>query len=137
MTARRLTWTEKVTLFLRAWTWLVVSSMALRSQPLPQLVAKLDQPPQRRARGISPQRLGRIVARVLRIGPWRARCLLTSLVLFRLLREQGTDAEVVIGLPQHPKDKRAHAWVEVVGVDVGPPPGRGDNDALVRYSGSQ
>ncbi len=61
--------------------------------------------------------------------------MLLSLVLFRLLREQGTEAEVVIGLPQHAKDKNAHAWVEVGGVDVGPPPGRGDNIELVRYGG--
>lgn len=135
MSAQPLTSTQKLTLLLRAWMWLVVVAVGLRRQPLPQLVARLDRSPPRPtpARQIQPRRLGRIVFRVLRIGSKRARCMLLSLVLFRLLREQGTEAEVVIGLPQSPKDKTAHAWVEVGGFDVGPPPGRGDNIELVRY----
>ncbi len=44
-------------------------------------------------------------------------------MLYRLLREQGDAAELVIGLPKNPADKSAHAWVELDGVDVGPPPG--------------
>lgn len=135
MTAQPLTSAQKLTLLLRAWMWLAVVAIGVRLHPLPQLVARLDRPPPRPACQMQPRRLGRIVFRVLRIGPKRARCMLLSLVLFRLLREQGIEAEVVIGLPQSPKDKTAHAWVEVGGVDVGPPPGRGDNIELVRYGG--
>jgi len=80
-----------------------------------------------------PRRLGRIVARVLHVGPWRARCLHTSMVLFRLLREQGDTAELVIGLPREPRDKDAHAWVEIDGSDIGPPPGRGRHEEIARY----
>ncbi len=136
MTAQPLTPAQKLVLVLRAWMWLVVVALGVRLQPLPRLVARLDRPPAGPSGQIQARRLGRIVFRVLRIGPRRARCLLLSLVLFRLLREQGTAAEVVIGLPQSPQNKNAHAWVEVGGFDVGPPPGRGDNIELVRYGGA-
>jgi hypothetical protein len=112
----------------------VVVRVRLRRNSLPAIVADLGtvnrayRSPRRR-----PARLGRIVSRVLRIGPWRARCLHTSMVLYRLLREQGDDVELVIGLPLEPKDKDAHAWVEIDGHDVGPPPGRGKHVELARY----
>jgi hypothetical protein len=57
------------------------------------------------------------------VGRHRPRCLINALVLFRLLREQGEAAILVIGLPEVATDERAHAWVEVDGRDVGPPPG--------------
>jgi hypothetical protein len=53
--------------------------------------------------------------------------------LFRLLREQGDPAELVIGLPDAAADHEAHAWVEVDGRDVGPPPGRGQHEPLARF----
>jgi hypothetical protein len=53
--------------------------------------------------------------------------------LFRLLHEQGDEAELVIGLPAAAATKDAHAWVEINGVDVGPPPGRGSHEVLARY----
>jgi hypothetical protein len=49
------------------------------------------------------------------------------------MAEQGQSAEVVIGLPQEPLDNKAHAWVEIDGVDVGPPPGRQGHEELARY----
>ena len=82
---------------------------------------------------IEPDRLGRIVHRVLRLGPYRPRCLVSSLVVFRLLRREGVDAELVIGLPTQARTKDAHSWIEVDGKDVGPPPGRGTQIELVRY----
>ena len=107
--------------------------LRLRSERLPDVVEGLGQnlgPTRFRAR---PVRLGHIVGRTLAIGPVRARCLHTSLVLYRLLREQGEEAELVLGLPQERRDKDAHAWVEVGGHDVGPPPGRGSHEELARY----
>jgi hypothetical protein len=80
-----------------------------------------------------PERLGRLVTRVLAIGPWRARCLHTSFVLFAMLHGRGDPAELVIGLPERPETKDAHAWVELDGRDVGPPPGRGSHVELARY----
>ena len=81
-----------------------------------------------------PPRLGRSVARVLAVGPYRARCLHTSFVHFALLRSLGEDPEnSSIGLGERPATKDAHAWVEIDGDDVGPPPGRGQHIELARY----
>ena len=54
-------------------------------------------------------------------------------MLYRLLRRQGDPAELVIGLPASPRDKDAHAWVELDGRDVGPFPGRNGHVELARY----
>jgi len=120
--------------------WRILASFVwiaseLRRRPLPEVVAGLRE----RGRGrpgayVHPRRLGQLVYRVLRLGPWRARCLFTSMVLYRLLREQGDEPELVIGLPREPRDKDAHAWIEMDGVDVGPPPGKGRHEQIARYS---
>jgi hypothetical protein len=86
-----------------------------------------------RRRRVDPRKLGRIVQKVLGFGPWKARCLWTALVLYELLREQGDAPQLVIGLRRDPTDKDAHAWVEIDGVDVGPPPGRRGHEELTRY----
>lgn len=77
--------------------------------------------------------LGTAVNRTLRYVSRDPTCLWRSLVLVRLLRAQGDRAALVIGLPEQPVDERAHAWVELDGRDVGPPPGRGDHIELARY----
>jgi len=101
---------------------------------LPDLVGALGRSARPRGGRHHPAGLGRTVAAVLRIGPLRARCLVTSLVLYRLLREEGYQPELVIGLPDEASSPRAHAWVEVAGQDVGPPPGRGDHRELMRLN---
>lgn len=113
--------------------WGTSVRIGLRRHRLPDLVRRLGSAPRRRPTNTSPEHLGRIVERTLHRGPVRERCLLTSLVLYRLLREEGRRAELVIGLPDHPRDQEAHAWVEIDGVDVGPPPGRGRHAELARY----
>jgi Transglutaminase-like superfamily len=60
--------------------------------------------------------------------------LINALVLYRLLREQGDPVELVIGLPEQAADERAHAWVELEGRDVGPPPGRAGHSEMARLS---
>lgn len=107
--------------------------MGLRRLPLPELVAKLGRARRTRCYRVSPSRLGGMVTRVLRLGPHRARCLTSSLVLFRLLRLQAFPAQLIIGLPETPSDHVAHAWVEVEHTDVGPPPGRSGHAELARY----
>jgi hypothetical protein len=105
---------------------------ALRRRSIPAVVADL----RRLTIGVPevrPERLGRIVARTLAVGPWRARCLHTSMVHYALLHARGEDAVLVIGLPDRPTSKDAHAWVELASRDVGPPPGRGDHRELARY----
>ena len=123
----------KVSLALRIWLTFLLVKTGLRRRPLPELVTRLGKPGRTRFYGVPAPRLGIIVARVLRLGRRRARCLTSSLVLYRLLRYQGLPAELVIGLPQRPRDRQAHAWVEVRGVDVGPPPGRSGHVELARY----
>jgi hypothetical protein len=78
--------------------------------------------------------LSRAVDKSLRFGSHRPTCLVNALVLFRLLREQGEAAELVIGLPSNATNETAHAWVEINGADMGPPPGRGNHSALARFS---
>lgn len=120
-----------------ALAWRIVSLYArvragLRRRTIPELAAEVPgwavTVPAAR-----PERLGRWVTRLLALGPWRARCLHTSFVLFAMLRGRGDAAELVIGLPDRPETKDAHAWVELDGRDVGPPPGRGRHVELARY----
>jgi Transglutaminase-like superfamily len=133
-TVAQLSLPMKVVVAVRLWTRFLRVSVGLRRDSLPRLIRQL-RPDEATARiRIEPIRLGRIVERVLRIGPWRPRCLLTSLVLYRFLLEQGDRPEVVIGLPRHPRDKDAHAWIEIAGRDVGPPPGKSQHEELARYS---
>lgn len=122
----------KVRLALRVWSAYVRVRIGLRRTPLPALVRELG----RSAVAAQPRKpalLSLAVHRTLNLGPLRPRCLTRSLVLYRLLREQGEEAEVVIGLPELAHDHAAHAWVEVGGRDIGPPPGRGDHAPMARY----
>jgi hypothetical protein len=129
-----LTMMQKASVAMRAWYWFAVVHAELRRQPLPEVVRRLSTVARSRDRRLPPERLGRGVWRVLRVGPKRARCLVSALVLFRLLREQEEPAELVIGMPGTPDSEEAHAWVEVGAVDVGPPPGRRGHLELARYS---
>jgi hypothetical protein len=121
---------EKLVLALRIWARYVAVRYRLRREPLPQLVAHLSRDGRRRRYDAA--RLARAVDRTLQLG--RPTCLLSALVLFRLLREQGDPAELVIGLPDEATDQEAHAWVELDGIDVGPPPGRGHRVPLARFA---
>lgn len=116
----------------RAWFWFLAVHVWLRRRDLPGVVARLGRTTGSR-HPVPPVRLGRGVFRALRVGPVRPRCLSNALVLYRLLREQGEPAELVIGLPAEARSSDAHAWVEIDGVDVGPPPGRGAHQELARF----
>ncbi len=109
--------------------------VGLRRRPLPEVVRRLRCPPRLRIRRLEPRRLGSIVDRVLSVGPLRPRCLVTALVHYRLLRRQGTAAELVVGLPPTPTGPDAHAWIEVDRREVGPPPGRLGHKEMARYGG--
>ena len=106
---------------------------SLRRHPLPRAVGALGAAPPAWWSALRPSRLSRVVHLTLHLGPWRPRCLVLALVLYRLLRAQGTEADLVIGLPIDAVDKDAHAWVEIDGVDIGPPPGKGVHEELARY----
>lgn len=122
----------KAALALRIWTRFLFVRTMLPRQPLPAFVSRLGRA-RRRHRELPPAQLARAVHRTLCVRGRRPTCLVASLVLFRLLREQGDPAEIVIGLPGVAKSKDAHAWVELDGVDVGPPPGRGTHEAMARF----
>ena len=122
----------KVGLALRIWSLYPQVLVGLRREQLPTYVGRLGKPTGRHA-PLSPARLSRAVDRSLRFGSRRPRCLVNALVLYRLLREQGDAAELVIGLQETPADKDAHAWVELDGRDVGPPPGKGPHLELARF----
>ena len=123
----------KVAMTGRIWSTFLHVRGRVDDHPLPDLVREMERTGRTATIHVQPKRLGAIVARILRFGPWRARCLLTSLVLYRLLHEQGDAPVLVIGLPERPKEKDAHAWIELDGVDVGPPPGKGRHQPIARY----
>jgi Transglutaminase-like superfamily len=64
-------------------------------------------------------RLGRAVQRTLWALPVDSRCLVTALVLTRMLARRGIDSVLVIGVRSRPRFV-AHAWVERGGVALLP-----------------
>lgn len=123
----------KILLILRIWLTYARVRVGLATQPLPQLVRDLGRPGRPLPAGVGPRWLGRAVYRSTALGPIRPRCLTNALIHYRLLRASGVPASLVIGLKEDPASKDAHAWVEVDGVDVGPPPGRRGHEELARY----
>jgi hypothetical protein len=121
-------------LAVRVLVWAIVVRWWLRRLPLSSIVQRLAVVDRRRTQRINAGVLGRGVRRLLSVGPLRARCLVMALVHYRLLREQGDRPELVIGLQDRPLTSDAHAWVEIDGIDVGPPPGRGVHRELLRYA---
>src|SRR2546430_15163575 len=80
-------------------TFVVVRTLMTR-HALPDLVGALGRSARPRGGRHHPAGLGRTVAAVLRIGPLRARCPVTSLVLYRLLRGGGYQPGLGIGVPR-------------------------------------
>jgi hypothetical protein len=123
----------KLGLALRIWSHYAVIRRRVPREALPDLVADLSRRARPAARHHPPARLSRAVDRALRVGSRQPTCLVNSLVLFQLLREQGDEAELVIGLPGSGRSRTAHAWVELDGEDVGPSPGRSYHAPLARF----
>jgi hypothetical protein len=124
----------KLRLWLRIVRWYLVVRIRTEREPLPKLAARIGDTGPARGERLPPRQLAWAVDRTLHIGRLRPRCIFNALVLYRLLREQGDAAELVIGLPKNPADKSAHAWVELDGVDVGPPPGRNGHEQRARFA---
>ena len=129
----RLSIRRKASVILEVYATLLAVAWAVRTRPLPDVVQKLSRQSGGSSDITDARRLGRIVGRLLKVGPWQPRCLYRALTLYRMVRRRGEAAELVIGLPDRPLDKDAHAWVEIDGRDVGPPPGRTHHEAIVRY----
>jgi hypothetical protein len=130
---QRLSLQAKVRLALRIWASFILVRIGLRRTPFPEYVARLSQLRRTTSSRYPAATLSRAVDKSLRLGGRRPTCLVSALVLFRLLRAQGDPAELVIGLPEEANDHAAHAWVELAGADVGPPPGRSDHLGLARF----
>jgi hypothetical protein len=126
---------RKLRLIVHIWYWFVRIRLGVNRAPMPRYVASLGDVNVRRRPAIDARLLSRAVDRCLRIGHTRPRCLYNALVLYRLLREQGDAAELVVGLPPSAPNEEAHAWVELRGSDVGPPPGREGHEPLARFGG--
>ena len=89
---------EKLRLATRVWVQFALVSVRVRRQPLPRLVAHLASVNGSPRRPHAPATLARAVDRSLRVGSHRPPpCLINALVLFRLLKEQGDEGELVIG----------------------------------------
>ncbi len=128
-----LTSVRKLVLGAHVWRVHLIVRAGLRRDSLSTLVQRLDVRDGARDEVDDPARLSRIVDKGLSVFGLRPRCLILALVLFRVMRERGIPAEVVIGIPHQAEDHLAHAWVEVDNVDFGPPPGKGRHEELVRY----
>jgi hypothetical protein len=61
------------------------------------------------------QRTCRMVSAAARYGAFRPTCLAESLALWFLLREQGIDSTLRIGVRKASRKFEAHAWVEYAG----------------------
>jgi len=132
-TTQKLPWPDRVYLAVQIWYWYVRIRLRIRYATLNDLVAWLARSRGTRNSQIEPRRLGRIVARTLPFGLSGSTCLTRSLILYRLLHREGLDPALVVGLPAQPKNHEAHAWIELGGRDVGPPPGGRHFAPLARY----
>jgi hypothetical protein len=125
---------QKLHLAARIWGWSLLVRVASLIRPLPWVIRWMSAGKSRAPRqALMPRRLGQVVRRVLTVAGRPPRCLVAAMVAFRLLRVEGHPVELVIGLPEQPQDKEAHAWLELDGIDIGPPPGRGSHVELARY----
>jgi hypothetical protein len=62
--------------------------------------------------------VARLVAAAARHGPYRAKCLPVSLVLAWLLRRQGIETELRLGVRKTAAGLEAHAWIELGGIPL-------------------
>lgn len=113
----------------------VVYRLRVRRLDLPRAIDLVsDLPGLSLPRG-NPSKLGRTIHRALSVGRMQPRCLTLALTHFTLLSRLGLDPTLMIGLPR-PETSDAHAWVEIGGRDVGPPPGRDGSTELARFASS-
>src|SRR5262245_27909994 len=103
----------------RAWWYLLLADLALLALPLPRVAALLRLFKGRQRDGLPADRLARLVEAAARHHLRPMTCLTRSLVLQALLRRQGIEADLPIGVRQEDGMLRAHAWVEHAGAPVG------------------
>jgi hypothetical protein len=101
-------------LLVRAWWLLLVVDVALRVVPLTWLLPR-DAAGSFRTPPVPPERIAWLLDVARRHSPARSTCLKDSLVLARLLRGEGIDAVLNVGVARGDGIFRAHAWVEYRG----------------------
>ena len=126
----RLTWRVRLAVVV-AFRYLRVR-VDLHRAPLPELVARYSRAKRNRDR-YPVHTLRRAVDRLLVLPGRPLRCLPRALVMYSLVVEQDQNPRLVVGLPEAGDSNRAHAWVEIDGVDVGPSPGRAGHQPMVAY----
>ena len=109
----RLTARERA-LLVRAWWQLLLVDVALRVVPvtwlLPRGAAAI-----RKGSPVLPERMAWLLEVARRYSPARSTCLKDSLVLVRMLRAEGFDAVLNVGVARGDGTLCAHAWVEYRG----------------------
>lgn len=115
------------------WRYATVKVLLARRRSLPDTIEALRSRSPASPIDQEPRQLGRSVVRALTVGGIQPRCLTLALIHMSLLNDNGTPGHLVIGLPADAHSPRAHAWIEVDGVDIGPPPGRHGHQEMVRY----
>lgn len=103
----------------------LIVPVALRTMPLPGVLALCDRWPRVAGRRARPPILAQRVRRWLSAGrgPWRSTCLTRSAVLYAMLRQHGYDPEFFVGVAGRASRFDAHAWVSVDGHPVDQPEG--------------
>jgi hypothetical protein len=125
---------RRVRLAVAIWfRYLVVKALLVRKLPLPKVVETLRRRPHRRPPHQEPRQLGRSIVRSLSIGNLQPRCLTLALVHSSFLQDMELAHDLVIGLPRNPTSVAAHAWIELDGIDIGPPPGRHGHEEMARF----
>lgn len=105
--------------FARAWACLLVTDLALFVLPVPRVAALLRFVPGKPSPALAPARLAELVEAAGRHHYRRMTCLTRSLALQALLRRQGVEADLRIGVRREDGRLQAHAWVEHAGVPLG------------------
>ena len=106
----RLTARERA-LLVRGWWQLLLVDVALRVVPL-TWVLPWGAAANPRTSPVPPERVAWLLDVARRYSPARASCLNDSIVLVRLLRAEGIDARLTVGVARGDETLRAHAWVE-------------------------
>jgi len=104
-----------------AWAYLLLADLALRVLPVPRVGALLRVLGGRSRREISADRLAQLVGIAGRHHLRQMTCLPRSLALQALLRRQGIEADLRIGVRREAGELRAHAWIEQAGSPLGEP----------------
>jgi hypothetical protein len=104
----------------RAWACLFIARAALPVLPLPRVESLLERlPGGSRGVALPAARLARLIDIAARHHLLPMTCLPRSLALKALLRRQGDEASLRIGVRREAGGLRAHAWIERAGEPVG------------------